>query len=98
MATAPDRHESMIDSQHKWDAVYSKADTPTTAAEVLARHQHLLPESGRALDLACGLGGNALFLANCGLQVDAWDISAAGLPSIKAFISLPANVISVPKR
>ncbi|WKJ90534.1 methyltransferase domain-containing protein [Methylomonas montana] len=73
----------MIDLQHKWDAVYSKADTPTTAAEVLARHQYLLPESGRALDLACGLGGNALFLANCGLQVDAWDISAAGLQILR---------------
>jgi SAM-dependent methyltransferase len=29
----------------------------------------------RALDLACGAGRNALFLAQLGYQVDAWDIS-----------------------
>jgi len=34
---------------------------------------------GRALDLACGTGRNALFLAEHGYQVDALDVAAAAL-------------------
>lgn len=34
---------------------------------------------GRALDIACGAGRNALFLAGCGYQVDAVDISDVAL-------------------
>ncbi|MEJ8566146.1 class I SAM-dependent methyltransferase [Elongatibacter sediminis] len=34
---------------------------------------------GKALDVACGAGRNALFLAARGFEVDAVDISAAGL-------------------
>jgi SAM-dependent methyltransferase len=34
---------------------------------------------GRALDLACGAGRNALFLASHGFEVDAVDISSAAL-------------------
>jgi SAM-dependent methyltransferase len=34
---------------------------------------------GRALDVACGAGGNALLLAQAGYQVDAIDISDRGL-------------------
>jgi len=69
----------MIDLQRKWDSIYSKAEAPAPVAEVLTQHRYLLPDSGRALDLACGQGRNALFLAECGLQVDAWDISAVAL-------------------
>jgi len=36
-------------------------------------------DEGRALDLACGTGRNALFLAERGFEVDAVDISPAGL-------------------
>jgi len=42
---------------------------------VLKENLHLLPGQGRALDLACGLGGNAMLLAQQGLHVDAWDIA-----------------------
>ena len=34
---------------------------------------------GRALDVACGAGRNALYLAECGFEVDAVDISAEAL-------------------
>ncbi|MBD9358603.1 class I SAM-dependent methyltransferase [Methylomonas albis] len=69
----------MSDLQDKWDAIYQNASAPASPAEVLTQHQCLLPKHGKALDLACGLGGNALLLAEYGLQVDAWDISAVGL-------------------
>lgn len=67
--------------QQRWDERYARANPVTSAAacEVLRLNQHLLPEQGSALDLACGLGGNALLLAERGLQVTASDISAVGL-------------------
>jgi len=45
---------------------------------LLIEHQHLLPE-GDALDVACGLGHNALWLASRGRRVVAVDGSSVGL-------------------
>lgn len=71
--------------QQKWDAIYrQQSDLPPEAATVVSRYSHLLPEQGKALDLACGLGGNAFLLAQHGLQVDAWDISKEAIDNIKA--------------
>lgn len=65
----------------KWDARYQQIDpkAPVPPAWVLQHHSRLLPLKGKGLDLACGLGGNARFMAMCGLSVDAWDISDIGL-------------------
>ena len=52
-------------------------------AEVLDQNRHLLPASGRALDLASGRGANALCLARRGgLAVAAWDNSATALATL----------------
>lgn len=48
---------------------------PKPPCKLLAEQAGRLPSSGVALDLACGLGGNALFLARHGLHCEAWDIS-----------------------
>jgi SAM-dependent methyltransferase len=69
----------------KWDKRFSGATSPGNPASVLADNQHLLPASGRALDLACGLGSNALLLASRGLQVDALDSSSVALAKLTAF-------------
>lgn len=61
-------------TQQKWDRLYEK-DTSTEVASVLAENSYLLPSQGNALDLACGLGANALFLSEHGLETHAWDIS-----------------------
>jgi len=62
--------------RNTWNARYHNAeDSRPRAASVLTENTHLLPASGQALDLACGLGGNALMLAERGLDVQAWDIS-----------------------
>ena len=59
------------------------AERPPPPAEVLARNRHLLPASGRALDLASGRGANALCLARRGgLAVAAWDNSATALATL----------------
>jgi tellurite methyltransferase len=67
----------------KWDAHYQQAE-PAVAANVLLQHRCLLPAAGNALDLACGLGANALLMAEHGLAVEAWDISAVALQHLQA--------------
>jgi SAM-dependent methyltransferase len=51
---------------------------------VLWENQHLLPATGRALDLACGAGGNALLLAVHGLETWAWDIADVAVACVQA--------------
>jgi len=72
--------------QNKWDQRY-KASEPGTGepARVLRDYAHLLPHSGEALDLACGLGANALFLARRGLVTQAWDISNVAITKLQAY-------------
>ena len=68
--------------QEKWDERYRTADRPAQAAQVLIDNLQRLPPTGTALDLACGLGGNALQLARQGLQVEAWDISPVAITKL----------------
>ena len=72
-------------AQAKWDLRHGDPDKLPTPAEVLLENRHLLPQRGRALDLACGLGGNALLLAEQGLAVSAWDISPVAIERLQAF-------------
>jgi SAM-dependent methyltransferase len=63
-------------TRRRWDQRYRETLTgQPPAVVVLSAHLHLLPAAGTALDLACGLGGNALLLARQGLATWAWDIS-----------------------
>lgn len=73
-------------AQNKWNNIYSDADISNKRVSFgLKENSHLLPKTGRALDLACGTGGDAIFLAEKGLNVDAWDISDAVVEKINAF-------------
>ncbi|MFT7234913.1 MAG: tellurite methyltransferase [Methylophagaceae bacterium] len=69
--------------QQKWDDIYQQQKAKPCVAEVLQHNHYLLPEQGVALDLACGLGANALMLAEKGLEVMAWDISPVAIESLK---------------
>jgi len=70
--------------QQKWDKIYAnRPDATTTAAEVLQQNQYLLPSSGQALDLACGLGANSVLLATKGLTVTSWDISPVAIQNLQ---------------
>jgi tellurite methyltransferase len=66
---------SYMSLKEKWNARYRAATGERQASRVLKENLHLLPCNGRALDLACGSGGNAILLAQQGLKVDAWDIA-----------------------
>ena len=69
--------------QEKWDAAYSGDKQAGDARWVLKENQHLLPSSGASLDLATGLGANALLLAAKGLESHAWDISPVALDKLQ---------------
>jgi len=74
------------DSAGKWNKIYAKSeDKEVRAAEVLSNNLHLLPATGKALDLACGLGGNALALAESGLETYAWDISKQAIDKLRLY-------------
>ncbi len=70
---------------NKWDDRYLSAKQSGSACSLLEQNLHLLPQQGKALDLACGLGGNALLLQAQGLEVEAWDSSAAALQKLSEF-------------
>jgi tellurite methyltransferase len=67
----------------KWNARYRAAEGEASACYALREFAHLLPEAGKALDLACGRGGNALLLAEHGLQVQAWDLSSVAIEMLQ---------------
>jgi cyclopropane fatty-acyl-phospholipid synthase-like methyltransferase len=67
----------------KWNERYRAATREQQAARVLAENLHLLPGAGRALDLACGWGANALLLARQGLEVVAWDIAEVPIAALQ---------------
>ncbi len=76
----------MIDVREKWDNIYQGRENsqPGKGDKVLCENTHLLPKSGNALEIACGLGANALVLADSGLQTDAWDISPVAIEQLQA--------------
>ena len=68
-------------SHFQWDEFYSNREKPIpffanvpdeSLVEYVERH---LPNSGKALDLGCGPGRNAIYLAKQGWDVDAVDLS-----------------------
>ena len=79
--------DDFLNQQAKWNARYAQAESgaPPPAAQVLMENQHLLPDKGVALDMACGLGGNALLLAEKGFETYAWDASNAAIERLCGF-------------
>ena len=72
------------DTVEFWNDIWSTMDhTFADHDELLAKHTgHLKP--GRALDLGCGSGGNAIWLAQRGWQVTAVDFSDVAIEKGKA--------------
>jgi SAM-dependent methyltransferase len=69
-------------------------------ASWLIEHAHLLPAGGRALDVACGRGRHALWLADRGFVVDAVDrdgdaIAALGAAASRSGVRLNARVVDL---
>jgi tellurite methyltransferase len=76
----------MTDMRAKWNERYADAKSAEAApCSVLRDFAHLLPKTGKALDLACGLGGNAIFLARHGLDTLGVDISDVAAGKLTAY-------------
>lgn len=68
--------------RRRWDERYAAQGPPPGAdqpPDLLARHADLFPTAGRALDLACGQGAGAVWLARRGLQVWGVDVSPVAI-------------------
>ena len=66
----------------KWDRKYQDRRDASAALRIVCDH---VPEvtSGRALDLACGLGRHSMLMAERGFEVDAVDISGVALARVR---------------
>lgn len=85
--------------REKWDRRYRDGD-PARAepAEVLRANAHLLPAHGTALDLACGLGANAVCLARHGFTTHAWDFSTAAIDKLAGYAAASGLPLSAQVR
>ncbi len=73
----------MKQDQEKWNKKYSSGEyLLTEPSEIVKKFYNLAPK-GYALDIACGLGRNSLFLAEKGFIVDAIDISDVALKKLQ---------------
>jgi 2-polyprenyl-3-methyl-5-hydroxy-6-metoxy-1,4-benzoquinol methylase len=70
-----------MDPKIKWNSKYIERITQNEEPTPNPRLKNLTPyfSGGEALDLACGLGGNSLFLARLNYQVKAIDISEVAI-------------------
>lgn len=71
-----------IEDKERWDKKYQNNFFPTNIVSVVKEYSSLA--TGRqALDIACGLGRNAKFLASIGFEVDALDISPVAIKTLQ---------------
>lgn len=71
-----------LDDQLRWDRQHEQApggDPPSSFLREVFESRCWDVSRGRALDIACGKGRNALYLAELGFDVIAMDISAVAL-------------------
>lgn len=71
-------------SRVEWDTRYSTGDhvPERDPSRLLVDFSYILPK-GRALDIACGEGRNAIYLARHGYRVDAVDISEVAIKNAR---------------
>ncbi|MCG8324075.1 MAG: methyltransferase domain-containing protein [Thiotrichales bacterium] len=73
--------------QEKWDRIYATDQHGSfPPCKLLQMQSHLLPRNGVALDLACGLGRNAIHLCRHGLTTHAWDISNQAILKLNEYL------------
>lgn len=71
----------MEKDRQRWNLKYEKNDYPMSPSRIVKDYYvHATP--GKALDIATGMGRNAIFLAQRGFEVDAIDISNVAIDKL----------------
>jgi tellurite methyltransferase len=81
------RYGAAMGAGERWNERYAREGLepfPDAPAQWLVEYRDLLTGSGRALDVACGDGRNALYLAQLGYEVDAIDASDVAIDALRA--------------
>lgn len=72
----------MLDDKQRWNERYLDNPMPQSVSPLLEKYiEHA--KVGQAVDIACGTGRNAHYLADLGFMVDAIDISDYALGKVK---------------
>jgi len=87
LTTGSDERREAREARERWNRRYRERDRsadPAPASEWLSENSAEIARRapGRALDLACGTGRNALHLARCGFTVDALDVSDVAIAAL----------------
>jgi len=81
-----------IEDRVRWDKKYKTQELPTKTVEVVEKYAGLAIGK-KALEIACGMGRNARFLAQQGFEVDALDISPVAIESLQNIPNLRAKEV-----
>ena len=82
-----------VEDKERWDKKYkNNHPIPSKIAKVVEKYSSLA-KGKKALDIACGTGRNAKFLAGQGFEVDALDISPVALESLKGIENINAKEV-----
>jgi SAM-dependent methyltransferase len=91
-----------MQARDRWNERYASDPgrewMPETPAEWLVAHEELLTGGGRALDVACGDGRNALYLAQRGYMVDAIDVSDVAIDALRATVEARGLTMTIAPR
>ncbi len=81
-----------VEDRLRWDERYRSRGPATVEAielpSVFAAHADEFPTAGRALDVACGGGIAAVWLARRGLEVWGWDVSPVAVDQARELARL----------
>ena len=80
------RYGASMRAGERWNKRYTQGFEPFPAlpAPWLVEHRELLTGGGRGLDVACGDGRDALYLARHGYEVDAIDASDVAIDALRS--------------
>jgi SAM-dependent methyltransferase len=68
----------------RWNERWNRRDyADLEPATVVIDYAYLLPAGGEVLEIACGLGVNALHLAAAGFRVTAWDYAESAIARLR---------------
>ena len=78
----------------RWNKKHAENKMPTTPIDLVVRYAPQAPK-GRALDIACGNGRHAKYLASFGFDVDAVDISDVAIERLQGMERINAKEVDL---